>query len=386
MSQLGFGFDVGPTDATARAAVSRARPKAQGGTQLSLLERSRLTRPADAPRASPAAPSAEPRASASKAEGRPAPRPFSGAATTLRPPVTTTTTATTAGRATRGLELAERLRGAEPSTSPVSPSSASARPALPLLGDDAGGDAAIAPEVQAHERRRRRLLDAATVRAVEHVERGLRARLGPNVLVSITDNTSTMVSYKRRGRALYARVHRMFEHADGEILDALAAFVSEERRAAPLTQRLDSFIEAHKDRLNEARAEALRIIPLGEFHDLQAIFDALNVRYFGGKVDAQITWTRSARKLRRTSINMGTYSDELRLIRIHPALDQAFVPRFFVEFVVYHEMLHQVHKAPETGGRRVVHSAAFRRDEQRFAQYREARRWETQHLSRLLKY
>jgi hypothetical protein len=166
----------------------------------------------------------------------------------------------------------------------------------------------------------------------------------------------------------------------------LAAFVSEDRRAAALTRRLDAFIETHKDRLNEARAEALRIVPLGEFHDLQAIFDALNVRYFGGKVDAQITWTRSARKLRRTSIHMGTYSDELKLIRIHPALDQAFVPRFFVEFVVYHEMLHQVHKAPETGGRRVVHSAEFRRDEQRFAQYREARRWETQHLSRLLKY
>jgi hypothetical protein len=386
MSQLGFGFDVGQTDGTARTAGARARPRAQGGTQLSLLERARLTRPAAEAPPEPAGTSIPAPASDSaprapppprRGEGRSAaPRPFGSAATPLRP--NAASTVTTAGRATRGLELAERLRAAEA----AAPTLQTDRPELALVGTEG----TVAPEVQAHERRRRRLLDAATVRAVEHVERGLRARLGPNVLVSITDNTSTMVSYKRRGRALYARVHRMFEHADDEVLDALAAFVSEERRAAPLTQRLDTFIEAHKDRLNEARAEALRVVPLGEFHDLQTIFDALNIRYFEGKVDAQITWTRSARKLRRTSINMGTYSDELKLIRIHPALDQAFVPRFFVEFVVYHEMLHQVHKAPDTGGRRVVHSHAFRRDEQRFAQYREARRWETQHLSRLLKY
>ena len=38
---------------------------------------------------------------------------------------------------------------------------------------------------------------------------------------------------------------------------------------------------------------------------------------------------------------MGSYSVEDRLIRIHPTLDRPDVPRYYVAWIVYHEMLHQ---------------------------------------------
>jgi hypothetical protein len=73
---------------------------------------------------------------------------------------------------------------------------------------------------------------------------------------------------------------------------------------------------------------------------------------------------------------MGSYSVEERLIRIHRSLDRAFVPRFFVEWIVFHEMLHQVHDIKVKNGRREFHSKAFLDAEAGFDRYVEARAWE----------
>lgn len=245
----------------------------------------------------------------------------------------------------------------------------------------------VVPPPKAEKTPKKSRKTGADIRQQVELERQLKAEIGSPVLVSFTDNTSTMISFKRRGKAFYLRVHRMFGAAPPEVIAALASFVTKDKTTAKEAKLLDDWIEAHRDSLNSARADALKPQPFGEVYDLVAIFEGLNQRYFSGKIVAQITWTRAAKNQRRTSIHMGTYSDELRLIRIHPALDQAWVPKFFVEFVVFHEMLHQVHQlGPHQGGRREVHSRAFRRDEARFFEYREARAWERQNLRRLLRY
>lgn len=225
-----------------------------------------------------------------------------------------------------------------------------------------------------------------SLQAQVYVERALRAILGPRVLVKLTSNRSTMISFRKRGSALYVRVHSMFGAAPTNVLEALAAFISKDEISALEAALLDDFIEKHRDQLNHTRVHSLRLQPFGEVHDLRQIFEELNGLYFEGRVDARITWSNSARKRRRRSMNMGTYSDELRLIRIHPALDQTWVPRFFVASVVHHEMLHQLHDVKNAGGRRCIHTAEFRADERRFAEFKEAQAWERRNLTKLLKY
>ncbi len=268
-----------------------------------------------------------------------------------------------------------------PLTPLVAPSPAQAKPPRPRAASMPLPVPRMPASVPASARRRPAIAEEIKLEAE------LGPRIGAPVLVRVTDNTSTMISFRRRGRALYVRAHRMFAAAPPEVLDALAHFVSRDDIPREEAQRLDKWIEKHRDVLNEARSDALRVQPFGEAHDLTAIFDRLNAAHFGGKIEATITWTRAARGQRRTSIHMGTYSDELRLIRIHPALDQAWVPEMFVEFVVFHEMLHQVHGVAGHGeGRRAVHPPAFRADEKRFPRYAEARRWEKDNLRRLLRY
>ncbi|HEY0137776.1 MAG TPA: hypothetical protein VGB85_27010, partial [Nannocystis sp.] len=86
----------------------------------------------------------------------------------------------------------------------------------------------------------------------------------------------------------------------------------------------------------------------------------------------------------RESIKLGSYSVEEELIRIHPVMDAADVPHFFIAWIIYHEMLHEVHDMPIVDGRRVYHTPEFRRAEARFEHYAEAVLWERTQVHKLL--
>lgn len=127
---------------------------------------------------------------------------------------------------------------------------------------------------------------------------------------------------------------------------------------------------------------------VGRYFDLQGIFNRLNARYFADQplLGYTITWGRRRKLPPREYFVFGTIQEEDRIIRIHPRLDAIFVPIWFIEYVVYHEMLHSV--VPDEvaeGGRRRVHTSEFYRREKLFAHYRRARRWEDENLARFLR-
>lgn len=221
------------------------------------------------------------------------------------------------------------------------------------------------------------------------LERRIRAHLSRGTLsVTLTDNRYTMIAVRREnrdGRSFKVRLHHMFLEANPAITRALARYIANNDRDS--SRLLGEYIDANQHRVKSRsrRVAAARMVTRGKYHDLQEIFDDLNRRYFGGTIDARITWgQRGGRPRRRNSIKMGSYSVEERLVRIHRSLDRAFVPRFFVEWIVYHEMLHQVHEIKVVNGRRQFHTREFLRDEARFEHYVAARRWERIHLDALL--
>ncbi|HSF34364.1 MAG TPA: hypothetical protein VLK82_28390 [Candidatus Tectomicrobia bacterium] len=122
----------------------------------------------------------------------------------------------------------------------------------------------------------------------------------------------------------------------------------------------------------------------GRYHDLDAILAELQARYFSDGAAVKIRWGRWSARARPRSIRFGVYLPQTQSIRIHPALDQAFVPRYFVEFIVYHELLHHVIPAVRLNGRYLIHSPMFRRREREFLAYAEANAWRKRWLRRLL--
>lgn len=233
-------------------------------------------------------------------------------------------------------------------------------------------------------------LPAEVVEAQDSLERRIRAHLAKGrVTVTLTDNRYTMISVRRlaKEKRYEVRLHHMFADADPVITRALARYIAENDSEA--SRVLGDFIDQNSGHVRgRARRQPMQVIfTAGEHHDLRDIYDEINTRYFEGKIDAAITWgQRTGRPRRRNSIKMGSYSVEDRLIRIHRSLDRAFVPRFFVAWIVFHEMLHQVHDIRVKNGRREFHSKEFLADEAMYEYYDEAKLWERRHLDAILTY
>ena len=125
----------------------------------------------------------------------------------------------------------------------------------------------------------------------------------------------------------------------------------------------------------------------GRYFDLRAIFEKINARYFKNALrNYTITWGRRRKQPPKEYFVFGTIQEEDRIIRIHPLLDAPFVPTWFMEYVVYHEMLHSmVPDEVDDNGRRRVHTDEFNRKEKKFRFYRRARKWEDENLARFLR-
>jgi predicted metal-dependent hydrolase len=234
----------------------------------------------------------------------------------------------------------------------------------------------------------------------EHARKHLEARIfdamgahssDARLALAVTDNRYTMISVKREKGLFRLRLHHMFLDADHEVVSALGKYVARNDRDA--SQMLSRFIDVNHRKIRRARRRRPTVFTIetrGEVYDLQEIYNEINARYFGNKIDARITWSQraqtGAKRRKRNSIKMGSYSVEDRLIRIHASLDRPFVPRMFVEWIVYHEMLHQKHDIPVVGGRRQFHTPEFMAEEAEFEHYEKASRWERENLDKILYY
>ena len=109
----------------------------------------------------------------------------------------------------------------------------------------------------------------------------------------------------------------------------------------------------------------------GRVYDLNSIFDDLNSRFFHGLLARpQMTWSSE-----RARNRLGHYDPAHNAIVISRVFDHHRVPRFAVEYIVYHEMLHLRHPVRLTGSRRCVHSAEFQAEEREFHQLEAAKKF-----------
>lgn len=201
----------------------------------------------------------------------------------------------------------------------------------------------------------------------------LEHRSRRKVRLVMTDNSTSMISVRTADDVTLLRLHRIFFDADTAVISEIALFLRNYRRRTPLVRE---FINRNQHRLKRRFFRRMTMRPQGRHYNLMEIFDAVNREYFHGEVSARVTWglrgpVRSAR--RRT---LGSYSADTNVIRIHPILDSRRVPRYYLEFIMYHEMLHAWMGIANTPVRRSIHSRAFRLRERMFKHYERAIAWE----------
>lgn len=196
---------------------------------------------------------------------------------------------------------------------------------------------------------------------------------GKKISLVITDNSTSMLSIKANKGAVTLRLHRMFLCAGSDVLNEIADYINHDRKRTPLIRE---FITLHTSSLEKGPPRKTTIRTEGRYYDLQEIYHSINREYFGGKVSAAITWGSQRPRYSAAKRTLGSYSYRSNIIRINPVLDSKTVPMYYMEFIVYHEMLHADIGLKKKNGRRIVHAGEFRKREKDFRDYKRAVEWE----------
>src|SRR6266849_8367541 len=180
----------------------------------------------------------------------------------------------------------------------------------------------------------------------------------------------------REGRLL-VRLSDLLEGAPEAVVRAIAHILLAKMYRKPIDRRLaaryrkyvgshDLVSKAHLVRQIRGRKQLHS--PKGRVYDLDVVFEDLNRRFFHGLLGRpRMSW--SPTKTRRI---LGHYDPAHNAIVISRVFDQFLVPRYAVEYIVYHEMLHLKHPVRLRGSRRCVHSAEFQAEEKLFPQLERA--------------
>jgi hypothetical protein len=109
----------------------------------------------------------------------------------------------------------------------------------------------------------------------------------------------------------------------------------------------------------------------GKLYDLKFLLEKVVLDYpdvFSNTKMPTIVWSRKNSRRR-----LAFYDTAFDQIVVSKKFDAILTPQFFLEYLIFHEMLHAKHDV-KYAKRRSVHHREFRLDEKRFREYNEARR------------
>lgn len=183
----------------------------------------------------------------------------------------------------------------------------------------------------------------------------------------------------RQGRLL-VRLSDLLEGAPEYVLRAIAHILLAKMYRKPIDRdhatRYRRYVSTqHMSRkahlLRQMRGRKRITSARGHAYDLDTIFEELNTKFFHGLLARPLmTWSSEHARNR-----LGHYDPAHNAIVVSRVFDHSRVPRYAVEYIVYHEMLHLKHPVKLRGSRRCVHSAEFKAEENQFPQLEAAKRF-----------
>ncbi len=215
-----------------------------------------------------------------------------------------------------------------------------------------------------------------------------KSRKVPPVSVEIYPYSGINHTIRLRSGRAFVRISDICVDMDLEGQRALAFILVAKlyrRQAASVHQEAynaclnSSHIQRRAIKTKSVRGRKTPLLTDGDIYDLDEVFDDVNIKYFNKSIKKpQLTW--STRKTYRVLGHHDATQDKIVISR---SLDTPETPRFIVEYVMFHEMLHVAHPTVHVNGRRYNHTPAFRRDERRFPKYHAAERWIEQNVRKL---
>jgi hypothetical protein len=184
-----------------------------------------------------------------------------------------------------------------------------------------------------------------------------------------------------RDGCLVVRLSDLLQGSPPSVIEALAAILLAKLYRKPVPPRAQLRFRQFANRRDVSRQ--LHLVrqergrkqiegPVGQHYHLDQLFQELNRQFFGGMLAMPLlTWSRT-----RSTVKLGHFDPSHNVIVISRYFDSPRVPRFLLEYLMFHEMLHLKHpiRVAAGNGRRCIHSELFQQDERRFPRYEEARK------------
>ena len=219
------------------------------------------------------------------------------------------------------------------------------------------------------------------IRFFEEEYRALRPRAPmPAFDIRFRRFTSLNTTIRLREGRIKVHLSDILEGAPETVLRAISHILLAKLYRKPIdaahTNRYRRFTSSEavvrqSERIRQTRGRKRISTAKGTNYDLEEIFDALNTRFFHGLMGRpQLTWSEhSARRL------LGHYDAAHNTIMVSRVFDRRNTPRYAIEYLMYHEMLHLRHPVKAKNGRRCVHSREFQAEENLFPELEEAKKY-----------
>lgn len=200
----------------------------------------------------------------------------------------------------------------------------------------------------------------------------------PSIEVRFRRFTSLNTTIRLREGRIQVSLSDLLEGAPPHVLRAIAHILLAKLYRKPIDAQqayhyrrftMSEAVVRQSERIRQMRGRKRIVTARGEHYDLDEIFESLNQRFFHGLMGRpQLTW--SEHKATRL---LGHYDAAHNTIMVSRVFDGKSAPRYAIEYLMYHEMLHLKHPVKHRNGRRCVHSRAFQQDEKLFPELDQAK-------------
>ncbi|MGC2617680.1 MAG: M48 family peptidase [Acidobacteriaceae bacterium] len=209
--------------------------------------------------------------------------------------------------------------------------------------------------------------------------RALRPRAPiPPIEVRFRRYTSLNTRIVLRDGKIRATLSDLLEGAPESVLRAIAHILIAKLYRKPIDAARDRHYRRfttsdamvrHSERIRQTRGRKRITTAEGALYDLNEVFESLNQRFFFGLMGRPVlTWSEhTAKRL------LGHYDAAHNTIMVSRVFDRKGTPRYAIEYLMYHEMLHLKHPVKHRNGRRCVHSRAFQEEERLFPELEQAK-------------
>ena len=221
---------------------------------------------------------------------------------------------------------------------------------------------------------------SASVLSIFELEyRELRPRAPiPPMDVRFRRFTSLNTTIRMREGRLHVRLSDLLEHAPESVHQAIAHILLAKLYRKPIAPgHADRYrrytqsevVSKQAERIRQTRGRKRISTPQGHQFHLEEVFESVNTRFFHGLL-GRPTLTWSAHVAKRM---LGHYDAAHNTIVVSRVFDRPGTPRYAIEYLLYHEMLHLKHPVRVKAGRRCVHSREFQAEERLFPELELAR-------------